>query len=524
MKDVTLNPKEQARISVLNSVLEYQVPITQAAEVLGVSPRHARRMLAAYRDRGAAALAHGNRGRRPHNATLPAEAAAVVQLATERYEGANHTHLTELLSEREGIDLSRPTVRRILTRAGIGSPRSRRSPQHRFRRQRMPQAGMLVQLDGSHHAWLEDRGPKFALLLAVDDATSAVVNAVFCVSETTAGYFTLLEGLIEGWGIPLAVYSDRHAVFKHNARKPETAAEATQFTRSLQELGIRQIFARSPQAKGRVERAAGTFQDRLVTELRLADARTIDQATAVLRDFLPRYNARFAVRPDHPEPAYRPADHDLRLPEVLCFKDTRKVSRDNTVKYNWRVLQLLPDAERASYAGLRVEVLERPDGELIVRYEGRRVATQEPPPRMGALWAGVTAWSPGPELRRVVSSVGDHHISKSQQRHLATLEPVRPAEPAHQPVAGKHTAAKATASKATNPWERTPTPTQLARWKAIQKGRLKGLSLRAISRELGISRVTVRKYAYAEKPPTKKLSAKERAKLQALRNSPTAAN
>ena len=196
MKDVTLNQKEQARLSVLNSVLEYQVPVAQAAEVLGVSPRHARRMLSAYREQGAVALAHGNRGRRPHNAIPSAEAAAVVELATGRYEGATHTHthLTELLSEREGIDLSRPTVRRILTKAGIGSPRSRRSPQHRFRRQRMPQAGMLVQLDGSHHAWLEDRGPKFALLLAVDDATSAVVNAVFCISENTAGYFTLLEG------------------------------------------------------------------------------------------------------------------------------------------------------------------------------------------------------------------------------------------------------------------------------------------------------------------------------------------
>ena len=524
MKDVTLNQKEQARLSVLNSVLEYQVPIAQAAEVLGVSPRHARRMLAAYRERGASALAHGNRGRRPHNATLPAEAAAVAELAAERYEGANHTHLTELLREREGIDLSRPTVRRILTRAGIGSPRSRRSPQHRFRRQRMPQAGMLIQLDGSHHAWLEDRGPKFALLLAVDDATSAVVNAAFCVSENTAGYFTLLEGLIEGWGIPLALYSDRHAVFKHNARQPETAAVATQFTRSLQELGIRQIFARSPQAKGRVERAAGTFQDRLVTELRLAGARTIDQATAVLRDFLPRYNARFAVQPEHPEPAYRPADPDLSLPEVLCFKDTRKVARDNTVKYNWRVLQLPPDQEQASYAGLRVEVLERPDGELIVRYEGRRVATQEPPPRLGALWAGVTAWSPGPELKRVVSSVGDHHISRSQQRRLATLEPVRPAEATTKRGTKKNTGEKDTSSNVSGPWERTPTPTQVARWKAIQKGRLKGLSLRAISRELGISRVTVRKYVYAEKPPTKKLSAKERAKLQALRKTSTAAN
>ena len=132
----------------LNSVLELQVPIAQAAEVLGVSQRHARPLLAAYREAGVAALAHGNRGRRPHNATTPGEAAAVVQLATERYEGANHTHLAELLSEREGIDLSQTTVRRIITKAGIGSPRSRCSPQHRFRRQRMPQGGMLIQLDG----------------------------------------------------------------------------------------------------------------------------------------------------------------------------------------------------------------------------------------------------------------------------------------------------------------------------------------------------------------------------------------
>ena len=369
-----MNQKEQARLSVLNSVLEYQAPIAQAAELLGVSERHARRMLAGYREQGAAALAHGNRGRRPHN-TIPAtEAAAVVELAMQRYQGANHTHFTELLQEREGITLSRPTVRRILTKAGIGSPRSRRSPQHRFRRQRMPQSGMLVQLDG-HHAWLEDRGPKFALLLAVDDATGTVVNAVFRTGEDTRGYFMLLEGLIESWGLPLALYSHRHAVFKHNARQPETEAEATQFTRGLQELGIRQIFARSPQAKDRVERMAETFQDRLVTELRLADARTIGQATALLQDFLPRFNARFAVQPEHTDAAYRPVAPDLCLSEILCFKHPRKVGRDNTVKYHWRVLQLLPDRERPSYAGLRVDVLERPDGELIVQYQGHTVAT-----------------------------------------------------------------------------------------------------------------------------------------------------
>ena len=144
--------------------------------------------------------------------------------------------------------------------------------------------------------------------------------------------------------------------------------------------------------------AKSSFQDRLVTELRLADARTINQATAVLRDFLPRFNARFSVQPEHPEAAYRPVSRELYLSEILCFKHTRKVARDNTVKYHWRILQLLPDPERPSCAGLRVEVLERPDGGLIVQYQGHTVATQEPSPRMGALWAAVSPWSPGPEL------------------------------------------------------------------------------------------------------------------------------
>ena len=140
---------------------------------LGVSERHAKRLLAAYRRDGPAALAHGNRGRKPHNGVPDATAAAVVKMASNGYAGVNHTHFTELLLEREGIDLSRPTVRRILVKAGIGSPRSRRSPQHRFRRRRMPQEGVVVQIDGSQHPWLEERGPKLTLLLAVDDATGA---------------------------------------------------------------------------------------------------------------------------------------------------------------------------------------------------------------------------------------------------------------------------------------------------------------------------------------------------------------
>ena len=405
MRDVKLNQQEQARIQVLNCVLEYQLPIAKAAEIMGVSERHTQRLLAAYRRNGAAALAHGNRGRRPHNAVPEAAASAVVRLASNGYAGANHSHLTELLREREGIDLSRPTVRRILVKAGIGSPRSRRSQQHRFRRKRMPQEGMLVQIDGSQHPWLEDRGPKLTLLIAVDDATGTVAHAVFHTTEDTRGYLVLLEGLVRQWGIPLAIYSDRHAAFKYNARQKPVPVETTQFARVMLELGIQQIFALSPQAKGRVERMLETFQDRLVTELRLAGASNIDEASLVLRDYLPRFNARFSVAAEQPELAYRPVPTQLSLTETICLKDTRKVARDNTVKYQWRVLQLLPGADRPSYAGLRVDVLERADGELLIRYQGEAIDYHEGPQPSSALWGAESGCSTGAGLPAAAGDV-----------------------------------------------------------------------------------------------------------------------
>ena len=258
----------------------------------------------------------------------------MVQLASTTYAGANQTHLAELLRDREGIDLSRRTVHRILTGAGIPSPRKRRPPRCRVRRQRTPQEGMLMQVDRSFHRWPGEQGPQFTLLLAVDDATGTVANAVFRQEEATRGYFDLMEELIQRWGVPIALYRDRHGVFKFSGkpRHIQPPVEATHFSRAMVELGIQQIFARSPQAKGRVERMAGTFQDRLVTELRLAGARTIDQANTVLWDFLPRYNGQLAVPAELPEPAYRTWDSQRVLAEILCFKHTRKVARDNTVK------------------------------------------------------------------------------------------------------------------------------------------------------------------------------------------------
>ena len=515
-----MNQQEQARIQVLNSVLECQLPIAQAAEIMGVSERHTKRLLAAYRKDGAAALAHGNRGRRPHNAVPETAAATVVKLASNGYAGANHSHFTELLREREDIDLSRPTVRRILVRAGIGSPRNHRSQQHRFRRRRMPQEGMLVQIDGSQHPWLEDRGPKLTLLIAVDDATGNVAQAVFRTTEDTRGYLVLLEGLVQQWGIPLALYSDRHPAFKYNARKKPVPVETTQFAGVLRELGIQQIFALSPQAKGRVERMLETFQDRLVTELRLAGASNIDEASLVLREYLPRFNTRFSVAAEQPETAYRPVPEELSLTETICLKDSRKVARDNTVKYQWRVLQLLPEAERPSYAGLRVDVLERADGELMIRYQGQAVDFQEGPPPSSALWGEGTGHSPSAEGRGTGGEQASSHLDEDQRKLLAALE-----SPVEKRASVKSAAVKGRTGEAKplrHRLHRMPTATQKARWEAVQKARKQGLSLRAISRTLGIAKNTVKKYMSAESPPTKKLSAKERAKAEALAASPMA--
>ena len=299
MENATLTQKEQPRLQVLNSILAEHMTTEKAAELLGVSTRHTRRIVAAYKEDGAAALAHGNRGRRPHNATSEMEEADVLYLSRTRYEGANHTHLSELLREREGIDIGRSTLRRILVSAGVSSPRRRRPPKHRVRRQRMAREGMLIQIDGSYHRWLGERCPQFTLLLAADDATGSVVHALFCQQEDTRGYFMLLDGLIQHRGIPLALYTDRHAVFRHTPGSGGVGTP-TQFSRAMDELGIQLIFALSSQVKGRVERTAGTFQDRLVTELRLAGVSTTpirrDGTEYVLLDTLMVLHLRTLVR------------------------------------------------------------------------------------------------------------------------------------------------------------------------------------------------------------------------------------
>ncbi len=493
MENVTLNQREQARLQVLNSLLAEHMTLDQAATLMGVSTRHTRRILAAYREEGAAALAHGHRGRRAPNLTSEATRAEVLRLAQTRYPKTNHTHLSELLREREGIDIGRTTLRRILVGAGLKSPRRRRPPRHRVRRQRMPRKGMLIQIDGSHHRWLGEDGSAFALLLAVDDATGIVVNALFCEQENTRDYFRLMRGLIQRYGIPIALYTDRHSVFK-NVSGAGLVGAPTQFSRAMDELGIQMVFALSPQAKGRVERTAGTLQDRLVAELRLAGATTIEEANVVLKDFLVRFNARFGVPAQHPEAAYRPLGSGVCIDTVLCFKHNRRVARDNTVKYRWRTLQLLPGMERPSYAGTVVEVLEGLDGQLAVRYQGAIIPSQEAPPRPGILRRFNGSSSPGLPPHHGLNGLG-----RRWEATLAGLDAGIDTVEANGAIRVR----KAVAMR-----HRKPTPLQKARWNAVQKAKRGGLSIRAVAREVGIHRDTAKKYMEAESPPMKRSALK----------------
>lgn len=379
-----MNANEQRRVMILTEVVGGTMALAEAAACMAVSQRHAKRVLAAFRRAGVAAVVHGNRGRQPAHTLPPAMRQQIHTLATQKYVGFNQQHLTEQLATNEGLVVSRSSVRRILADAGIGSPRTRRAPKHRSRRERYPQAGMLVQIDASPHDWLEGRGERLTAFAAIDDATGMLLALLFRTEEDAHGYFLLVEQIVTTYGRPLALYHDRHSIFQVNAAETVheqlTSVRArTQFGRLADELGIGTITAHSPQAKGRVERLFGTLQDRLTSVLRLAGATTLAQATACLADFRAGYNARFAVPAADAGSSFRPSDADVALETLFCFKYRRTVAMDNTVRLGEHRIQLLPGLRRRSWARATVEIQERLDGSLAVWYHGECLATTPAP-------------------------------------------------------------------------------------------------------------------------------------------------
>jgi len=356
--------------------------MTEGAGLVGLSERQLWRLRVAFERDGPAGLVHGNRGRPSGRRLDGSLRARVIDLRRTTYGDVNDTHLAELLAEREGIAISRPSLQRILRAAGLASPRRRRPPRHRSRRERMAAEGLLLQLDGSRHDWLEERGPRLTLVGAIDDATGMVPAATFRDQEDGAAYLEILRAVIVGHGLPGALYHDRHSAFAPTSpgpAEPGAPAELSQVGRALVELGIGSIVARSPQAKGRIERLWGTFQDRLVVELRLAGVVDRAGANELLATFLPRFNARFAVPAADPVPAWRPVPAGVRLDRVLVFKYRCKVARDHTVRLDGRVLQLPPGRGGRGYAGRLVEVHLRLDGSIVAFDGPRQLAVRSAP-------------------------------------------------------------------------------------------------------------------------------------------------
>jgi len=285
--------------------------------------------------------------------------------------------MTEKLKEQERIDLSREKVRRILRSYVISSPRKRRSSKHRSRRERRLAEGMMLQVDGSPHEWLEGRAPRLCLIGAIDDATGKVVGAFFTQAESSWGYLRLFSVIFKRHGLPQSIYSDRHSVFWTD-REPTLDEQLinkrplTEVGRALDELGVTLIFAGSPQAKGRIERLWGTFQDRLVSELRLAKVKTAEQAQAVLDRYLPQHNRRFS-KPARAEPAWRKIS-SVRLDQALCFKQQRTVSNDHTVTFDGVIFQIPKTSPHRSYAHKRVDVRVLLDGAVEFFYKTEKIA------------------------------------------------------------------------------------------------------------------------------------------------------
>ena len=379
-KEQRVTQKDWLRIDLIQQAACGRLTAAQVAQGLHVSLRQVRRLIATFRLKGAEGLVHGNRGT-VSPARLPAETRAkVVRLLRSEYADYNTAQARDDLEQFQELSLSYSALYRLRRAEGLLSPRHHRVACHRTRRQRAAQAGLLLQADGSQHAWLEGRGPRLTLIASLDDATGTVTGATFREQEDVVGYLTVLQQTCLTQGVPQGVYTDRHTLFgpppeasltqKLRGERPQS-----QVQRVLDALGIVRIPAHSPQAKGRVERLFGTLQDRLVKELRRAGATTLAEANLVLAAYLPRFNARFGHPAAQQPSAYRPWPAGLAPERLFCLCYTRTVAADNTIAFGGLRLPLPPSPTRRHYVRAQVELCQQLNGRLDVYYQGEQIAS-----------------------------------------------------------------------------------------------------------------------------------------------------
>jgi transposase len=372
---VTVSQKEFQRVKVIENAVGGRMSVSEAARLLQLSERQVQRLKRRYRPDSIAWVHHGNRGR-PMPWALPAALRrTILELARGKYLGFNDSHLCQKLRSEENLEVSRETVRRILRAAKLASPQKRRARQYRARRLRRPRFGMMVLTDASRHDWLQGRGPELTLIGFQDDATSQILSAHFQLeAENTVGYFRAVHAMISTHGVPLSLYRDRHGIFQRNDPHWTLAEQLagkqcpTHLGRALEELGIQQIPAYSPQAKGRIERVWRTCQDRLVSELRLAQACDLDSANQVLARFCADYNQRFAVPAREAQRDFRSLPPRFDLARCLSFRYQRVVGPDHVITFGAHSIALPALPAKRGYARDTVDLSHHLDGMLLVSY------------------------------------------------------------------------------------------------------------------------------------------------------------
>ncbi len=399
---VTMSVKELRRVHVIRQVRDKQLTQVKAGTVLGLTARQIRRLMRRVEQEGDAGLMHRGRGQ-PSNRRIPAKKKAkVLKLYEARYGDFGPTLAAEKLAERHGLEISAETLRGWLVAEGVTHFRRRKRP-HRAWRARKAHVGELVQLDGSHHDWLEGRGPRCVLMAYIDDASSRVF-ARFYEYEGTIPAMDSFQRYVQQYGLPLALYADKHTTYQSPAEPTVVEHLAgtepqSQFGRALSELGVELIAAHSPQAKGRVERLFKTLQDRLVKELRLARIATLEAANRFLEGYLPVYNRRFAVRPAQAADLHRPRPTVPVLERSLCLKTSRCLRKDFTIAYEGRLYQV-HDKLRATHAVVEHHL----DGTMRLTHQGRSLGFHAIPVRPVLAAEGSTV----SRSRRPITPAAEH--------------------------------------------------------------------------------------------------------------------
>ena len=370
MTVIAMSRAEIDRMSVLRDLAEDRIRVSEAATLMGLGRRQVLRLAKAYRQHGPTALVSRRRGK-PSNRSYPAALRSeVIGLIRERYSDFGPTLAGEKLAELHGIYLGRETIRQWMMAAGIWKDRRQRlKPVHQPRHRR-DCVGELVQIDGSDHWWFETRGPRCTLLVYIDDATSRLMHLQFVESESTFDYFNATRAYLERHGKPIAFYSDKHGVFRVNRKDAASGDGMTQFGRALHALNIDIICANCSQAKGRVERANATLQDRLVKEMRLQGISTMAAGNAFLPAFMADYNARFAKPPFDDRDLHRCFSEHDDLDDAFAWKEERSVSANLTLQYDQVMFILVPNEITRPLARKRVTVIDYPDGRLAIRHNG----------------------------------------------------------------------------------------------------------------------------------------------------------